>query len=379
MYRIEYLENDIVIAEISSFNDNLKFSEFQILLKISDRKLTFEQQLNAIFNAQKTISNKLEEATFVFRRFFLSDAANQAHALDTYLSNAEGAISIVQQPPLDGTKIAVWCYTTTNIEVENFGQSCCLENNGYRHLWTGNLQIAENDSYFQTNHILRKYIDILASKEMTLETNCIRTWFFVNDIDNNYSNIVKARKEIFENHNLTSKTHYIASTGIGGRSNRGNVFTIFDAYALDGFDNEQIKFLYAKDYLNPTYEYGVTFERGVSITYGDRKHIIISGTASIDNKGNILYINDIVKQTERMLLNVKKLIEEGGANLYNDAQIIIVYLRDIADYEIVSKIFEQKFPSTPFVITHAPVCRPGWLIEMECIASVDYKSKFKNF
>jgi enamine deaminase RidA (YjgF/YER057c/UK114 family) len=45
-----------------------------------------------------------------------------------------------------------------------------------------------------------------------------------------------------------------------------------------------------------------------------------------------------------------------------------VYLRDIADYSAVKKIFDTRFPDCPRAIVQAPVCRPGWLVEMECIA-----------
>jgi len=31
-------------------------------------------------------------------------------------------------------------------------------------------------------------------------------------------------------------------------------------------------------------------------------------------------------------------------------------------------MFAQRFPDIPVVITLAPVCRPTWLIEMECMA-----------
>ena len=65
-----------------------------------------------------------------------------------------------------------------------------------------------------------------------------------------------------------------------------------DTYAVKGLQPGQIQFLYAPTHLNPTYEYGVTFERGTAVTYGDRKQIFISGTASIDNKGEI-YIRGI--------------------------------------------------------------------------------------
>ena len=41
-------------------------------------------------------------------------------------------------------------------------------------------------------------------------------------------------------------------------------------------------------------------------------------------------------------------------------------------------MFSERFPNIPTVITLAPVCRPTWLIEMECIAvrqreNVEYK------
>ena len=42
--------------------------------------------------------------------------------------------------------------------------------------------------------------------------------------------------------------------------------------------------------------------------------------------------------------------------------------RDIADYAVVKEMFDKRFPDTPRVITLAPVCRPGWLVEMECMA-----------
>jgi enamine deaminase RidA (YjgF/YER057c/UK114 family) len=45
-----------------------------------------------------------------------------------------------------------------------------------------------------------------------------------------------------------------------------------------------------------------------------------------------------------------------------------VYLRDMGDYAVVKRMFDERFPQTPKVILLAPVCRPGWLIEMECMA-----------
>jgi len=44
-----------------------------------------------------------------------------------------------------------------------------------------------------------------------------------------------------------------------------------------------------------------------------------------------------------------------------------VYLRDMADYQVVKRMYDERFPDTPKVFVLAPVCRPGWLIEMECM------------
>ena len=115
--------------------------------------------------------------------------------------------------------------------------------------------------------------------------------------------------------------------------------------------------------MNPTYEYGVTFERGVRVRYGDRSHVLLSGTASIDNRGEIVAPEDIAGQTVRMLENVEALLAEGEASADDLAQMI-----DATDYPAVRKIFDDRFGPVPRVFVHAPVCRPGWLIETECIA-----------
>ena len=71
-----------------------------------------------------------------------------------------------------------------------------------------------------------------------------------------------------------------------------------------------------------------------------------------------------------MLENVGELLREGGAR-FPDVMQVIVYLRDIADYETVRGIFASRFDDNlPIIYTFAPVCRPSWLIEMECIAMV---------
>jgi enamine deaminase RidA (YjgF/YER057c/UK114 family) len=140
-----------------------------------------------------------------------------------------------------------------------------------------------------------------------------------------------------------------------------------DALAVAGLKEAQIQFLHAPFFLNRTNEYGVTFERGTAISYGDRKHIYISGTASIDHQGNVVHPGDVLSQARRTLQNIEALLKEASAAL-TDIKQAIVYLRDTADYSVVEQFLREQTTLNNYIIVIAPVCRPAWLIEIECIA-----------
>lgn len=372
-YKKKKYEDKAVEAQIASFTGNGGITEYQVFLQVTDPMLPFEQQLQHIQQAYVSVVKEelADDAVAVFRRYFLSDAANQADLVMAWeCENAFCALSVVQQAPLNGTKIAIWTWFQTGVSVETEKNGMLkATHNGYTQYWTGGAFNRASNSEYQTRLLLNDYVMQLTEEGCKLATDCIRTWFFVQNVDVNYAGVVKARKEVFITQDLTEKTHYIASTGIGGRNADPAVLVTMDTYAVKGLKPEQIQFLYAPTYLNPTYEYGVTFERGTAVHYADRTQVFISGTASIDNKGNILYPGDICRQAARMLKNISALLAEAGATT-GDILQAIVYLRDTADYQVVERFLAENYPDLPHIIVHAPVCRPGWLIEMECIAVV---------
>ena len=372
-FKTKTYEHNTVDVQICSFTGKGNQTEYQLLISVTDPTLPFREQLE---NLQKGYIKAVTEevspaATAVFRRYFLSDAANQADSVtELECEHSFCALSIVQQPPLNGCKIACWVYLLTDMNIHTCSDGLYeASRNGYRHLWSGAAGNKASNSEYQTRLLLNNYIMQLTEQHCTLAANCIRTWFFVQNVDVNYAGVVKARKEVFVTQDLTEQTHYIASTGIEGRHADPDILVQLDSYAVDGLQPEQIRFLYAPTHLNPTYEYGVTFERGTAVTYGDRRQIFISGTASIDNRGEIVYPGDILRQTGRMMENIRVLLEEAGATTADIMQAI-VYLRDPADYQVVKQYLAINHPSLPHLIVLAPVCRPGWLIETECIAVV---------
>jgi len=363
-----------VVAEIAVFEPVDKVHEFQVMVHVDAAMMTFQEQLDALQVSLHSLlaDDVLRDAVPVFAHCFMSDVANQQEEVSLILSKQLNCtVSCVKQPPLDGSKLALWLQLQTGVKAENDGL-IFFEHNGYRQYFTtadcGERTTEKGNSYFQTKELLENYQEQLGERGCTLARDCVRTWFFVRDVDLNYQGVVDARRENFELNGLTNKTHYIASTGIEGCVSNPNVKVILNTHLIKGLDDGQIQFLYAKENLNPTYEYGVTFERGVFIDFGDRRKVYISGTASIDNKGLIVHPGDIEKQVYRMWENVTALLDEADC-AFDDLMQIIVYLRDMADYKLVNKLFDQKFPTVPKVIVLAPICRPGWLVEMECIAS----------
>ncbi|MBO4840515.1 MAG: hypothetical protein J5524_05395 [Bacteroidaceae bacterium] len=367
-----------ITAEVASFEPQEGVTEWHVMLHIDGNQLPFKEQLRRLYEAEDRLPDMPEfwGSKYILKRYFLSDSTNQQPLMRT---GKNISFSFIQQQPLDGSKIAAWLYLQSDVEVKEEENVVVVSHNGYKHLWKMGMFYNQGDSAQQTEKLLTDYEQLLSKFNATLPENCIRTWFFVRDVDTQYHGLVKARKENFIQQGLTEKTHYISSTGIGGNPADTKALVQLGTYAITGLEPEQQHYLYAPTHLNPTYEYGVTFERGTVVEYGDRDHIFISGTASINNKGEVEHVGDIVLQTKRMWENVEALLKEGGAG-FEDVMQLIVYLRDTADYEVVKALFTERFPNIPTVITLAPVCRPTWLVEMECIAVKErLNEKFRKF
>lgn len=295
----------------------------------------------------------------VFLRFFLSDAQNQASALKKALEGFPWpvpALSIVEQPPLDGSRITVLSLTDSP-PADFLFHSLRLSEEEARGL----------DSYRQSRLLFQKYLDIIRPLGLTLKTHCVRTWIYVRDIDTNYAGLVKARNDVFREEGLSHLSHYIASTGIGGATEGRSETVAIDFLTFPHILESEKTYLKALSHLSPTHDYGVAFERGVRLADG---HIFISGTASIDHRGEVLHEGDVLAQARRLLENIGTLLAEGGSSLER-VRYFVVYLRDISDFPLVDDYLQRRFPTVPRVVLEARVCRPAWLIEMECEAQTE--------
>ena len=322
----------------------------------------FSERLDDVYHKVKAhlASEQFEHRVLCYAKVFLSDISNQEEILRQSPLMTElisrSACTIVQQPPVNGAKIGLLLKTSD--EPDNFMLSSLRLSDG---------EASGVNSYDQTIMLFNKYLMQLEDEGLKLKDHCVRTWIYVRDIDANYDGVVKARNDIFCQHGLTPDTHFIASTGIGGRTMGKNVCVAIDFLTARSIRSEDKLYLKALDHLNPTHEYGVAFERGVRMTLPHKYQYFISGTASINHRGEVVHVGDVMKQTARLLKNIEALLADGGATM-GDVSYFIVYLRDLADASAVEAYMAEAFPTVPRIITHAEVCRPAWLVEMECIA-----------
>ena len=320
---------------------------------------TFAEDVKELIQTYKSCAARYgctQQDEFLLR-FHLSDPANQEDILRELWGESDSFISIVGQAPLNSrVALEVWCWKNWR----------SMKN--YSPYWF-QLNKTEKGSYAQTAAEFAELDKFVISKGLTVELNTVRTWLYCKDVDNNYADLVTARNDYFATRGMTAETHFITSTGIEGQCGDPHRLVRMDSLTFGGIKREQIQFLYALENLSPTAIYGVSFERGTRMIWGDRSHFFISGTASIDKKGAVLHIGDVRKQTRRMMENIRALLLEGGADVA-DIKWATLYLRDMCDAEIaLEEIAAAGVASEiPIVVTRAPVCRPTWLVEMECIA-----------
>lgn len=335
----------------------------------------FAEQLRGVAEG---IESLVADGMFpVMVRWFLTDAANQADAVTA--PGSRWPVSVVEQPPLNGFKVSAWVWLQQGAAPE-------CDADGMWHVAHGPyvdlIRTGQCEPGLISSTATRAMFGDLSlkleSEGGTLLNNCLRTWLFVRDVDVNYAGVVAGRNELFSLNGLTPHTHFIASTGICGAHADHSVSVQMDSISSIGLKPAQVVQLKAPDYLNPTSEYGVAFERGTSVDYGDRRHVFISGTASINNRGEVVNPGDVEAQTSRMLENVGALLSEAGCG-FADVCHMLVYVRDIADAPVVERIFAQRFPDVPHIVLLAPVCRPAWLIETECMAFKAIESGYASF
>ena len=158
-------------ADVFCFDCGTEVKEYHAMIHVSESRLPYAKQLEAVMNAYHTLLQQWPDTHAVFKRYFLSDAANQADEV-IVADVTDCAKSIIQQAPLDGTKIALWVYLMSNVQTSLTNSGLYQVSHGaFRHLYNASAHNLAANSEYQMRLLFNEYIMQLAEEGCTLSEN----------------------------------------------------------------------------------------------------------------------------------------------------------------------------------------------------------------
>ena len=99
--------------------------------------------------------------------------------------------------------------------------------------------------------------------------------------------------------------------------------------------------------------------------------IYLSGQVALDPRSNEFLGGDIAQQTERVLENIKAILEAGGSHLHSVVKTT-VFLKDIGDFAAMNEVYGKFFKTAPPARSTVQVARlpKDALVEIEVIAAL---------
>lgn len=99
--------------------------------------------------------------------------------------------------------------------------------------------------------------------------------------------------------------------------------------------------------------------------------LYVSGQLPMDARTRQLIGGSITAQTEQVLINMREILEEGGATLDHVVKVTI-YLKDMNDFDEMNKVYAMYFRNLPPARSTVEVARlpKDAALEMDCIAVI---------
>ena len=232
-----------------------------------------------------------------------------------------------------------------------------------KHIFAGNVHGKPGSPFDEASSMFRVARALLEKEGMDFRS-VMRTWIYLRDMERDYADLNRARREFFRESGMTVLP---ASTGINGSPFPAEHNFLLGFHAIQGPEPVPCTVMTTPS-LNEAPEYGSDFSRGLRVVDSSKTTLYISGTASVDEKGYTVHVEDFTAQVSRMLLNVSLLLERQGAS-FSDMVSAITYVKRASDAQAYRNILKERgINGFPHVIVEAGVCRSDLLCEIEGIA-----------
>jgi enamine deaminase RidA (YjgF/YER057c/UK114 family) len=203
---------------------------------------------------------------------------------------------------------------------------------------------------------------LLHSAGMTFN-DVLRTWFYNDNILGWYKEFNGVRNKFFQEHKVFEGL-LPASTGIGGRNLLGAAL-LAGVFAIKTDSQDVSAFEVPSPMQSPAPSYGSSFSRAVELELPDLRRMYISGTASIDEHGKSVFLNDSMAQI-RQTMDVVQAILRSREMDWGDVTRSLVYFKRAKDAPLLRKYCDESgIPPFPAIIAENDVCRDELLFEIE--------------
>ncbi|MBI4515594.1 MAG: hypothetical protein HY699_07240 [Deltaproteobacteria bacterium] len=233
------------------------------------------------------------------------------------------------------------------------------------YLYAGNIFGSDGSAFDEAFGMLLAAEQLLRAQGLSFG-EVVRTWIHLRDIDRDYAEFNRARREFFRRSGISLRP---ASTGIGGAPFAGRHNFSMSLYAIKSPAPLEVGVMTTPT-LNEAWTYGADFSRGLKVVEANKVALYVSGTASVDEEGHTAHVGDFERQVERMIINVEALLTAQNASL-RDLVSAVTYVKHAGDAPRLRDILRHHgVEGFPNAIVNAAVCRANLLCEMEAVAAL---------
>lgn len=194
----------------------------------------------------------------------------------------------------------------------------------------------------------------------------LRTWFFLGDIGCEYASFNGARRRAYMREGI-AEGRLPASTGVGVVANARMPLLTTGLFVLParGVCTVPVE---SPEQCAPAL-YGSLFSRAIEIRAPRCRRLLVSGTASIDQRGHSMHARDGHGQVARTAEVVRDVLTVGGMGVHDVVNMVAYVSEPGLVGAAASLLASEGFHGIPLVVVQALICRPELVFEVELEAA----------
>ena len=214
----------------------------------------------------------------------------------------------------------------------------------------------------QTREVFERMEAALQDEGMTF-AHVVRTWFYLDDILTWYREFNAIRTAFYKERKIFGGV-VPASTGVG-MANPNGAALVGGLLAVKPRSDRVEVFAVPSPLQCSAMDYRSSFSRAVEVHVAGRRHLYISGTASIAPNGHSAHRGDMRGQVD-LTMNVVRAILVSRRMNFADATRVTAYIKHPHDAPVFDAwLAEHGLQAWPVVTTPATICRGELLFEIE--------------